>query len=150
MPGSCNNRFSQRSVISYHASVKVNKQNYVHMFFCSGIYSDIYVKMILIHIFLGKTMSEPQHEKPNKMTCASSEYTASASAQSNQNLRCPHNERFRALSAQRGLLSDWADAQADLSLRWAHMPFCCFCHSAAQFSSRDKLRERNFKFFFER
>ena len=28
--------------------------------------------------------------------------------------------------------SDWADAQADLSLRWAHMPFCWFCHDAAQ------------------
>ena len=27
------------------------------------------------------------------------------------------------LSAQRRLWSDWADAQADLSLRWAHMPF---------------------------
>ena len=24
-----------------------------------------------------------------------------------------------------------ADAQADLSLRWAHMPFCWFCHEAA-------------------
>ena len=28
--------------------------------------------------------------------------------------------------------SDWAVAQADLSLRWAHMPFCWFCHEAAQ------------------
>ena len=32
---------------------------------------------------------------------------------------------------QRKLWSDWADAQADLSLRWAHMPFCWFCHEAA-------------------
>ena len=24
--------------------------------------------------------------------------------------------------------SDWVDAQADLSLRWAHMPFCWFCY----------------------
>ena len=23
---------------------------------------------------------------------------------------------------------DLADARADLSLRWAHMLFCCFCH----------------------
>ena len=36
------------------------------------------------------------------------------------------------LSAQRRLWSDWVDAQADLSLRWAHMPFCCFCHEVAQ------------------
>ena len=34
-------------------------------------------------------------------------------------------------SAQRRLWSDWANAQADLSLRWAHMPFCWFCHEAA-------------------
>ena len=27
--------------------------------------------------------------------------------------------------------SDWADAQADLSLRWAHMLFCWFCREAA-------------------
>ena len=36
------------------------------------------------------------------------------------------------LNAQRRLRSAWADAQADLSLRWAHMPFCWFCHVAAQ------------------
>ena len=35
------------------------------------------------------------------------------------------------LSVQQRLLSDWADAQVDLSLRWAHMPFCWFCHDAA-------------------
>ena len=29
--------------------------------------------------------------------------------------------------------SDWADAQADLSLDWAHMPFCWFCYAAAHF-----------------
>ena len=36
------------------------------------------------------------------------------------------------LSAQRRLWSDWADAQADLSLHCAHMPFCWFRHEAAQ------------------
>ena len=36
------------------------------------------------------------------------------------------------LSAQRRLWSDWADAQADLSLRWAHKSLCWFCHVAAQ------------------
>ena len=33
------------------------------------------------------------------------------------------------LSARRRL---WADAQADLSLRWAHMSVCWFCQEAAQ------------------
>ena len=36
------------------------------------------------------------------------------------------------MSAQRRLWSNWVDAQADVSLRWAHMPFCWFCHEAAQ------------------
>ena len=35
------------------------------------------------------------------------------------------------LSTQQRLWSDWMDVQADLSLRWAHMPFCWFCHEAA-------------------
>ena len=35
------------------------------------------------------------------------------------------------LSAQQRLWSDEADGQADLSLRWAHMPLCRFCHEAA-------------------
>ena len=28
-------------------------------------------------------------------------------------------------------LISWADAQADLCLRWAQWPFCWFCHAAA-------------------
>ena len=36
------------------------------------------------------------------------------------------------LSVQRRFWTDWADAQTDLSLRWAHMTFCWFCHEAAQ------------------
>ena len=46
-----------------------------------------------------------------------------ASAQSDQSLRCPHEEPWvlcYQLSAKRRLWSDWADAQADMSLRWAH------------------------------
>ena len=34
----------------------------------------------------------------------------------------------------RRLWSDWADARADLSLRWAHISFCWFCHEAAHLS----------------
>ena len=35
------------------------------------------------------------------------------------------------LSTQRRLWSDWANAQADLSLHWAQRSFCWFCHEAA-------------------
>ena len=34
--------------------------------------------------------------------------------------------------------SDWADAQADLSLCWAHRSFCWFCHEAAHYLDRAK------------
>ena len=36
---------------------------------------------------------------------------------------------------QRRLWSDLADAQADLSLHWAHRSFCWFCHAVAQIST---------------
>ena len=58
-----------------------------------------------------------------------------ASAQSDQSLRCPHEETLGPsypLSAQWRIWSDWADAKAHLSLRWAHMPFYWFCNEAAQ------------------
>ena len=35
----------------------------------------------------------------------------------------------------RRLWSDWADAQADLSLRWAHRSFCWFSHKVAHLKS---------------
>ena len=43
------------------------------------------------------------------------------------------------LSAQRRLWSDWADAQADLSLRWAQRSICWFCHEVAQNASSSSL-----------
>ena len=41
-----------------------------------------------------------------------------------------------SLRAQRRLWSDWADAQADLSLPWAHMSFCWFCRALAEMCVR--------------
>ena len=35
------------------------------------------------------------------------------------------------MSWQQRLWSDWADAHADLNLRWVHMSFCWFCHAVA-------------------
>ena len=74
---------------------------------------------------------EPRYDKTNKMACAPSE-------DSDQPGHSPSLIRDFAvrmkkawvlsysLSAQRRLWSDWADAQADLSLRWAHSHFVCF------------------------
>ena len=38
--------------------------------------------------------------------------------------------------------SDWADAQADPSLRLAHVPFCWFCHEAAHIAMMDCFRQQ--------
>ena len=82
-------------------------------------------------------LNEPRHDKTNKVACAPSE-------DSDQPGHPPSLIRVFAvrmkkpwvlsypLSAQRRLWSDWADDQADLSLRWGHMPLCWFCHEAAQ------------------
>ena len=43
----------------------------------------------------------------------------------------PHWVLSYPLSPQRRLWSVCAVAQVDLSLRWAHMPFCLFCHELA-------------------
>ena len=34
---------------------------------------------------------------------------------------------------------DREDSEADLSLRWAHMSVCLFCHAAAQKLNREKM-----------
>ena len=85
------------------------------------------------------SLFEPPHDKTNKMVYVPSE-------DSDQPGHPPSLIRVftvcikKALfltylfSAQRRLLSDWADAQADLSLRRAQWSFCRFCHEAALFS----------------
>ena len=83
---------------------------------------------------------EPPRDKTNKLACARSE-------DSDQPGHPPSLIRDFAvrikkawvliypLSAQRRLWSDWANAQADLSLRWAHMSVCWVCHEAAHVST---------------
>ena len=102
----------------------------------------------LIWVFVGRTCQKDflalplkfklAYGKTNKMACAPSE-------DSDQPGYPPSLIRVFAvrtkkawilsypLSAQRRLWSDWTDAQADPSLRWAHMPFCWICHALAQF-----------------
>ena len=74
----------------------------------------------------------PPHDKTNKMTVPSEGRSAWAS--SLISLRCALNGLLRthvSLCGQRRLWSDWAGYQADLSLRWVHMPFCWFRHVTA-------------------
>ena len=77
--------------------------------------------------------------KQNGMCAQRRLRSAWASAQSDQSLRCPHEESLgpklpierTAKNIVRPVI--WAYAQADLSLRWAHMLCCWFCHEAAHF-----------------
>ena len=58
--------------------------------------------------------------------------SAWATAQSDQSLRCALIGYLRAqcfFMRTSRLWSDWADAQANLSLGWAHGSFCWFCHA---------------------
>ena len=59
--------------------------------------------------------------------------SAWVSALSDQSLHCTHEAWVLGypLSAQRSLWSDWADAQADPSLRWMHRSFCWFYREVA-------------------
>ena len=80
---------------------------------------------------LEQTWFEPPHDNTNKMACAPSE-------DSDQAGHPPSLTRVFAvrmkkawvlsypLSAQRRLWSDWVDAQAELSLRWAYCHFVGF------------------------
>ena len=95
---------------------------------------------LLLFMWFAWFINEPHRDKTNKMACAPSK-------DSDQPGHPPSLSRVFVvrmkkawvlsypLSAQRRLCSDWADAQADLSLRWAHMPFCWFRHDTAQFCS---------------
>ena len=85
--------------------------------------------------FARKNRNEPRHDKTNKMTVRPVKTQISQSYQSLHYLRLKEPRGLSyPLSGQRRLWSDWADAQADLSFRWAYMPFCWFCHDAAQIS----------------
>ena len=85
----------------------------------------------LLHMRIRGITNEPPHDKTNKMACVPSD----ASDQPGQ-IFAVHIKKAQVLSGplstKRRLWSDWVDAQADLSLRWAHMPFCWFCHEVAQ------------------
>ena len=71
--------------------------------------------------------------------------SARASAQSDQSLRCPHEEildPWLPIKCKRRLWSDLADAQANLSLRWAHSHFAGFDMSWLIYACKPISRKR--------
>ena len=102
---------------------------------------------------------EPPHDKTNKMACAPSEnsdqsgHPPSLISLGIHPVWSVFAVRMKKawvlsypLSAQRRLWSDWADAQADLSLRWAHSLFVGFVMRRlicfVFFSKRLKVRRK--------
>ena len=79
---------------------------------------------------------EPQHDKPTKWHVRPAKTPISLGIRPVSSVFTVRMKKAWVLnyqlSAQLRLWSDWADAQADLSLRWAHS-FCWFCHVAAHF-----------------
>ena len=102
------------------------------------ILSLIFANLILI-VLINRTL-EPLHDKTNKVAYAPNEYSDQPghppSLIRETSPLCAQwvakDPRF--LHADSENSDQTGDAQADLSLRWAHMPFCWFCHEAAHFS----------------
>ena len=123
--------------------VKLHHSNF--KIFTSVSFSSVQFFAISIVFFVTcHLLFEPQHNKTNNMTCVPSK-------DSDQPRHPPSLIRVFAvrmkkpwvlsypLSVQRRLWSDWADAQADLSLCWMHRPYCWFCHAVAHLSVSRKL-----------
>ena len=83
-----------------------------------------------------------QQNQQNGMCVQQRLRSALVFAQSDQSLCRPHEESLGPLlhiERKRRLWSDWADAQADLSLRWAHMLFYWFCRMHAYISPNREI-----------
>ena len=80
---------------------------------------------------------EPRHVKTNKMAVRPAKTQISLGIRPVWSVFAVRMKKAWALSyplsAQRWLWSDWVDAQADLSLRWAHTHFVFFFHVVAHF-----------------
>ena len=75
---------------------------------------------------ISRMWNEPPRDKTNNVVVRPAKIQVSLDIdQSDQSLPYPHEESY-PFSAQRRLWSDLADAQADLSLRWAHSHFYGF------------------------
>ena len=83
-----------------------------------------------------KPQNEPPHDKPPKWLCAQRRLDQPGHPPGLIRVFTVRMKKAWILSspmsAQRRLWSDWADAQAELSLRWANMSFSSICRAAAQ------------------
>ena len=89
-------------------------------------------------------VSEPPHDKTSKMTvCPAKTQISLGICRLIRGFAVRSIDSWRSKVSscgQQRLGSDWADAQADPSLHWAHMPFCWFCHEVARMGFHHRLR----------
>ena len=90
-------------------------------------------KSVSLENRMSKTSFEPWHDKTNKVTALSEDWDQPGHLPSLIRVFAVRMKKAWVLSyplsAQRRLWSDWADAQAHLSLRWAHTHFVGFVMS---------------------
>ena len=85
--------------------------------------------------------------KPTKWLCAQRRLrSAWASTQSDQSLLSTWRKLGSLAThwAHSEDWSDWTDVQADLSLRWAHISFCLFCHEAAHLVKPQRAKHKTY------
>ena len=79
---------------------------------------------------INTNINEPQHDKTHKLSVRPAKTDQPGHPPSPISVFAVRMKKpwvlSYPLSAQRRLLSDWADVQADLSLRWAHIHFVVF------------------------
>ena len=119
---------------------KKTKKKNVKVFNATNLYKplgtralDIFVSSVLLH---PATLNEPRHDKPTKWVCAQRRLrSAWASAQSDQSLRCPHEEtldpklpteRTAKTLIRLGGRPGWSESSLGAQ------SFCWFCHVVAQ------------------
>ena len=95
----------------------------VHLFWFHVLLLFLLVRVVIVAL----PENEPRHDKTNKMNVR----PALTSAQSDQSLRCPHEETLSPLlTTERTAKTRWS-AHSDQSSLVAQS-FCLFCHEAAK------------------
>ena len=80
-----------------------------------------------------KNINEPDYDKANKMTSASSKDSDLPGhlAQSDQSSLSAWR-KFGSFVTHKEHIEDSSDWTDDLSLRWGHRSFCLFCHAPTE------------------
>ena len=108
----------------------------LYLSFMLCLSQEILLTLLCMLLFMIHIWNKPPHDKTNKMTecSAKTQISLGIGPVWSESSLCTQwvakDPSF--LHADSEDWSDWANAQADLSLHWVHKPFCWFCHEVAQ------------------